>query len=671
MNARLTPCGLNTHPAVRSLLPATLIGVCLLWSQTALALEKIVSFDCRVVVAERGMLAVTETITVVAEGDKIKHGIYRDIPVRYTGGLWGLGTNIPFTIKTIEYDGQPATYHTENREEMTRIYIGDAETFVPHGEHTYVIAYETRQLRFFGDHDEVYWNATGNAWAFPIERATATVVLPDGVPRASVEAEAYVGPLGSQNQTGVDIRPLDTGVGTVFSTDEQLQPRSGMTIVVQFPKGFVTAVSASEQIFEDPYVSIGVGALAVVAFYFTIAWLLVGRDPATGVVIPLFAPPDNLSPAACRFLSRMGFDKNCFSVALLSLGSHGTLAIEEHKGSYTLKKTGPLPDEASPGEKKVFDALLRNRKQLEVKQTYHTTFSKAISNLRDALVKEFEGTLFHRNRAWFFGGVCLAFVTLIVTVFLGGGAEASLQAGFLTLWLSFWSIAVVALVHGVLSAWRSVLTSSGAAEKALGLGKALFTTAFATPFIIAEGFAVFLLAQSTSIWMVPIVLGIVSVVALFYELIKAPTAAGRAVMDRIDGFRMYLETAEQDRLETVTEQAYGGETSAPEPRSVELFDRFLPYAVALGVANAWAAKFQDLIAAASVTDSDGGTQHYHPAWYHGSGWSPASVGAAAAGLGSAMTSAVAAAATSPSSGSGGGGGGSSGGGGGGGGGGGW
>ena len=226
-------------------------------------------------------------------------------------------------------------------------------------------------------------------------------------------------------------------------------------------------------------------------------------------------------------------------------------------------------------------------------------------------------------------------------------------------------------MHGVLSAWRSVLTSSGAAEKALGLGKALFTTAFATPFIIAEGFAVFLLAQSTSIWMVPIVLGIVSVVALFYELIKAPTAAGRAVMDRIDGFRMYLETAEQDRLETATEQAYGGETSTPEPRSLELFERFLPYAVALGVANAWAAKFQDLIAAASVTDSDGGTQHYHPAWYHGSGWSPASVGAAAAGLGSAMTSAVAAAATSPSSGSGGGGGGSSGGGGGGGGGGGW
>ena len=669
MTFRITPTRRPSDRFASLICVAALVIGSLLWHQSALAVERITSFDCRVVVGEEGMLSITETITVIAEGNKIKHGIYRDIPIRYSDG--GLGTNIPFTITAIEYDGKPANYGTVSSDTTKRIYIGDKDTTVPHGTHTYTISYDTRQLRFFDDHDEVYWNATGNAWDFPIEQATARVLLPEDVPQEAVQAEAYLGPLGSKNQTGVEIAPLDDAVGTQFSTSQQLEPRSGMTIVVQFPKGFVTEVSAATRILEDPYVSIGIVGLAIVALYFVAAWILVGRDPATGVVIPLFTPPDNLSPAACRFISRMGFDKNCFSVALLSLGSYGTLAIEDRKGTYTLERTGELPDNASAGEKKVFNALLRSRKKLEVKQTYHATFSKAISDLNDALVREFEGTLFHRNRVWFFGGVVIAFATLIITVFLGGGAEASLQAGFLTLWLSFWSIAVVALVHGTLTAWRSVFTSSGAGEKAIALGKSLFTTAFATPFVAGEFIALYMLAQSTSLWMIPIVLGIVSIVALFYELIKAPTAAGRAVMDRIDGFRMYLETAEQDRLEAVTEQAFAAEAVTPEPRSLQLFERFLPYAVALGVANAWAAKFQDLIAAASITESDGSTQHYHPAWYHGSGWSPTNVGVAAAGLGAAMTSAVAAAATSPSSGSGGGGGGSSGGGGGGGGGGGW
>ncbi len=672
MTLRITPTRRPSDRFALLICVGALVIGSLLCHRSALAVERITSFDCRVVVGEEGMLSITETITVVAEGNKIKHGIYRDIPIRYSDGGLGLGTNIPFTITAIEYDGKPATYRAENRDTTKRIYIGDKDTTVPHGTHTYIISYDTRQLRFFDDHDEVYWNATGNAWDFPIEQATARVLLPEGVPQEAVQAEAYLGPLGSKNQAGVEIAPLDDAVGTQFSTSQQLEPRSGMTIVVQFPKGFVTELSAATRILEDPYVPIGIGGLAIVALYFVAAWVLVGRDPATGVVIPLFAPPDNLSPAACRFISRMGFDKSCFSVALLSLGSYGTLVIEDKKGKYTLERAGELPDHASAGEKKVFDALLRSRKKLEVKQTYHATFSKAISDLNDALVREFEGTLFHRNRVWFFGGVVIAFVTLIITVFLGGGAEASLQAGFLTtLWLSFWSIAVVALVHGTLTAWRSVFTSSGAGEKAIALGKSLFTTAFATPFVAGEFIALYMLAQSTSLWMIPIVLGIVSIVALFYELIKAPTATGRAVMDRIEGFRMYLETAEQERLEAVTEQAFAAEAASPEPRSLQLFERFLPYAVALGVANAWAAKFQDLIAAASIHDSDGSTQHYHPAWYHGSGWAPTNVGVAAAGLGAAMTSAVAAAATSPSSGSGGGGGGSSGGGGGGGGGGGW
>ena len=673
MTSRRFPWGAPSAAGRRrpSLLITLSAVACLLGSASASAAERITDFACDVTVGDGGMLAITETITVIAEGNQIKRGIYRDIPVRYGGGPFGLGTNIPFTVIEVTRDGSAEDYRTENNDATVRIYIGHADRMLPQGEHTYVIRYETRQLRFFDDHDEVYWNATGNAWAFPIDRATASVRLPEGVTSDDVSAEAYLGPLNSTNQTGVEIQTDGVPPVTRFTASQQLAPGDGLTVVVQFPKGLVTQRSALENVLEDPYVGIGLVGLGVVVGYFVIAWVLVGRDPATGVVIPLFEPPDGLSPAACRFVSRMGFDKDCFSVALLSLGSHGCLSIEEKKGSYTLSRTGSLPEHASRGERKVFEELLGSRREIAVKQTYHSTFSKAIKDLKKSLVSEFEGTLFRPNRVWFFSGVVIAFLALFTTVFLGGGVEASMKAGFLSLWLSFWSIAVVGLVHGVLTAWRAVFTTPGSLAKAVGVGAALFATLFAIPFVGFECFAIFMLAGATSIWMVPIVLGMVATVAVFYELIKAPTAAGRAIMDRIDGFRLYLSTAEQERLEAVTKKAFAGPAPSPEPRTLKLFERFLPYAVALGVANAWADQFQDLIEAASVTEPDGSTHSYHPAWYHGSNWSAATVGAAAAGLGAAMTSAVAAAATSPSSGSGGGGGGSSGGGGGGGGGGGW
>jgi len=142
-------------------------------------------------------------------------------------------------------------------------------------------------------------------------------------------------------------------------------------------------------------------------------------------------------------------------------------------------------------------------------------------------------------------------------------------------------------------------------------------------------------------------------------------------MDQIDGFAMYLSTAEEDRLEAVTQQATTHQHMHAAPHTIELFERFLPYAVALNVANKWADQFQDLIADASVSTQTANGSGYHPAWYHGDAWSASTIGATAAGLGTAMTAAVATAATSPSSSSGSSGGGFSGGGGGGGGGGGW
>src|SRR5690606_29860282 len=77
-------------------------------------------------------------------------------------------------------------------------YIGSRDAIVTPGPHTYTLTYRTaRQLGFFDTHDELYWNVTGNGWAFPIDAAAATVELPPDVPRERVTLEGYTGPMGS------------------------------------------------------------------------------------------------------------------------------------------------------------------------------------------------------------------------------------------------------------------------------------------------------------------------------------------------------------------------------------------------------------------------------------------------------------------------------------------
>jgi uncharacterized membrane protein len=142
---------------------------------------------------------------------------------------------------------------------------------------------------------------------------------------------------------------------------------------------------------------------------------------------------------------------------------------------------------------------------------------------------------------------------------------------------------------------------------------------------------------------------------LFGWLLKAPTPKGRAAMDHIRGFKMYLEVAEGEQLKRVA--------AAPPPMTAQLFEAYLPAALALGVEQEWAERF------ASVLDIQ--APNYQPGWYAGPGFDARNLGAFSSSLGSSLKSAISSSATPPGSKSGSGGGGSSGGGGGGGGGGGW
>jgi uncharacterized membrane protein len=148
---------------------------------------------------------------------------------------------------------------------------------------------------------------------------------------------------------------------------------------------------------------------------------------------------------------------------------------------------------------------------------------------------------------------------------------------------------------------------------------------------------------------------LIAQLVIYFYLLKAPTKEGRKVMDHIEGFKLYLSVAEKDELELRN----------PPEKTPELFEKYLPYAMALGVENKWGERFTSILARAM----EEGT--YHPNWYTGATLMAITSSSFAHDFGSSFSSAVSSSSIAPGSSSGGFGGGFSGGGGGGGGGGGW
>lgn len=161
----------------------------------AAAQERILLYASDVTINADGSLDVIETIRVNAEGNQIRRGIFRDFPLRVEDPD-GREVLVGFEVTGVTRNGRPEPYRVERSGRVARTYIGQSEVWLEPGVHTYELSYRTdRQLRFFADYDELFWNVTGNAWAFPIERARATVRLPGD---AQIEDIVwFTGPFGS------------------------------------------------------------------------------------------------------------------------------------------------------------------------------------------------------------------------------------------------------------------------------------------------------------------------------------------------------------------------------------------------------------------------------------------------------------------------------------------
>lgn len=630
-----------------------LLVLFVLLASAAIADERILNYQSDIEVFADGSMQVTETIRVRAEQKEIKRGIYRDFPTDYQD-RFGNRYRVGFEMLEAKRDGQRESWHNKAQGNGVRVYLGDKNVYLDKGDYTYAITYRTdRQLGFFDDHDELYWNVTGNHWSFPIDVVSARVTLPERMPTEQLAPEAYTGPLGAKGQdysTSVDYD------GTVrFETTRAFSRGEGLTIVVAWPKGYVHEPTRREEVnflLRDnlSWVVLLVG-LSVLLAYYLLAWVMVGRDPEAGVVITRYEPPVGLSPGTSRYVDRMGYDHKTFAAALVNLAVKGLVEIKEEGREYTLTRTSNPPEELAAGEKAILKHLFRDLKgtSITLKQSKHATIRKALKAHEAALAKNSEKLYFVRNRGWLLPGILFSILVYGGVIYGLPNVEMKMTGLFLSAWLTFWTLGVVSLGKKVWHAWHSL-------NSPLEATRAVLITLFSLPFFGAEVAVIGILGSQVSMTLPVLLIFVIALNLLFHHLLKAPTRAGRRLLDELEGFRQFLEVAEREEMNFRN----------PPEKTPELFERFLPYALALGVEQHWMERFAGLF----VRLEERG-EHYRPLWYHGHNWQLQNLGNFSNALGNSLASAVSSSSSAPGSSSGSGGGGSSGGGGGGGGGGGW
>ncbi len=551
--------------------------------ERSLAIQR---FDVAIAVEEDGAIRVDETITVQFSGSW--NGIYRSIPVKYRNAQ---GLNWTLGVKVLEAtDNAGNTLKVETSRERHYLKV---KMWVPGAQNTtrtITLRYRaTNGLRFFEEHDELYWNVTGDEWDVPVGMATARVYLPPAA--TGIRTAAFTGAYGS---TATDATLETKGTSISVATRRPLGYREGLTVVVGWNKGVVAAPTAVAQA-TGVIASNWPLALPIVVFVLMFAlWRAKGRDPAKQPISVRYEPPAGLTPGEAGTLIDNKVDTRDIIATLVDLGVRGYLRFEERDkrallgliGSkeFILERLDPPADAAplTPHERLVFDGVFAGRGN-----------SVPLSRLEDEFYSSIPGItrgIFDR--------------------LLGKGYYASRPDHVATQWT------VGGLLLGAIVAFG-------------GIGLASKWQLTPLPFFIAGA-------------------AIALIMVIFGAIMPARTVAGARALELVLGFQEFLTRVEAEHFKRVI-------VGHPE-----MFDKFLPYAMAFGVERKWARAFEGI-----VTEP--------PRWYVGSSMThfsvlhlSSSLSSFSRDVGSTMTSAP-----RSSSGSGFGGGGSSGGGGGGGGGGGF
>ncbi len=506
----------SRHHTVRE--AAALALLVLLVALPALARQIVIrNFDEEIQVNTDGTIDVTETIEAQFIGSW--HGLYRTIPTEYTTPE---GLNYTLMLDSIRVTDEKGTrlkvdQSNPGRYKRLQIWVPDANDAT----HTIVIHYRVIDaIRFFEDHDELYWNVTGNEWDNTIEHVVARIDVPEGV--SGLKAVAYTGAIG---ETGHGAQVDVNGNVVSITTTRPLQYREGVTIAVGFDKGLVRQPTAAMKLWRT--LASNKPFLIPILAFFAMFWLwwTRGRDPERESIAVQYEPPDQLTPGECGTLVDNSADMRDITATLVDLAVKGYLTIEQvdeshlmglsHSKQYIfhLKKPPAEWAQVRAHEYEMLLALFESGARPDVKLSdLQNDFYKHLPQIRqcifDALMKD--NYYLHRpdtvRQGYIFAGIVIGFLFV------------------------FGSSALMGITGIARITW--MLTG-------------IFTGA---------------------------------VICVFGYFMGARTITGARARAKVLGFEEFLGRVEKDRIDRIV-------------RTPEMFEKFLPFAMALGVEKKWVGSF--------------------------------------------------------------------------------
>ncbi len=287
-------------------------------AQRSLEIE---DFQVTLTVGDHAEIQVMESITVRFNGQW--NGFYRTIPVEYRTPQ-GFSYRLFLDFQEVRDESGRAIETEVSRDGHNR----KIKMWVPGAQdvsRTITLQYTVANaLKFFEEHDELYWNVTGTESEIPIHKASALIRLPEGT--TGHRATAFTGAYGASAQ-GARIDEIERGF--YFETTLGLGFREGLTVVVGWDPGVVRRP----------------GPLRKAGFFMQANWLLFlplfsfmgmlwiwkrwGKDPERRSVNPEYEPPNGLTPAEVGTLVDNRPDTRDITATLVDLAVRGHIRIEE------------------------------------------------------------------------------------------------------------------------------------------------------------------------------------------------------------------------------------------------------------------------------------------------------------------------------------------------------
>jgi len=553
------------------------------------------SLASTITVFASGSIEVREQLTLVTTGDSISRTLSQDVQDVRRGSR----STPSWRIQHASIDGKVAEWHMRSPS-PSRLILDIGDNISP-GLHTLVLTFITDRFVEAGSTGtDLTWDATG-AWNAPVAEAFVVITPPPGAAHsllgAGASVQTDVARIGSVQAT----EDMDGGIA--LRSNRGLTVGERLVVHASWPAGFVHAPTGGMRV--DWFIRdwggvvMGLLGLLVLAGYFQSAWSAVGRDPPQTAIIPRFDPPEGMSPAAVRYVRRMAFDGTAFASNLLDMGSRGAVTVTQDDGTTILRRTDTPTESLPPDEQVIAEHMFGyGRGSLAVSLNTQSVLLSAQAALREYLDAHYRTQYFGLHRYETLVGIGISFVTAV----LAGMAQATTRTGalaylFLLAWLSIWSAAVAFAWSSLVRTWKTqpvihpvrptsflqALTIGMAAtsQKKDHRDDASMAMYFSGFWFVGAG--MFFRVATTPVALLVVAMAVLDVV--YGHLMPSWTLRGRQAVDEADGFALYLKVAEKDRMQWFH----------PPEKTPELLERYLPYALALGVQQEWAEQFRETV----------------------------------------------------------------------------